>query len=265
MTVVVEGAPGRGEQLRELAGLTWVLSRKNFRVRYKRAALGVVWAVLQPAFQAAVLTVVFLRFFDAATAVPHYPAYVVTGLLPWAFLAQSLSVGTTSVVDNASLVKKVALPLLVFPLSAVGGTGLAFAAGLPVLLVAGAVVGGLGPGLLLLPVALALELAVVVGLTTLTAALHPAFRDVRYLVESLLVVGLYLSPVLYDPASAGGTAQALLRLNPMTGVLSLFRTALLGRPTDLAAVGVAVVVTAGLLALGAAVFRSRSAEFADLV
>ena len=258
-------APTRSERARDLAGLTWVLSRKNFQIRYKRAVLGIVWAVLQPAFQAAVLTVVFVEFFDASQGIEHFPLYVLSGLLPWAFFAQSLSAGTTSVVDNGPLVKKVALPLLVFPLSSIGGTALAFAAALPVLLVAGLVVGSLGPELLLLPVAVLLQLLVATGVATLTASLYPAFRDVRYLVESALVVGLYLTPVIYDPARAGSTVEALLRLNPLTGVLSLYRAAFLDRPVDLAAVGVTVGGGLLLLGLGLLVFRRRSDEFPDLV
>ncbi len=257
--------PARAERARDLAGLTWVLSRKNFQIRYKRAVLGVVWAVLQPAFQAAVLTVVFVEFFDASRGVEHYPLYVLSGLLPWAFFAQSMSAGTTSVVDNGPLVKKVALPLLVFPLSAIGGTALAFAAALPVLLVAALVTGTVGWALLLLPVAVLLQVLVAVGVVTLTSSLYPAFRDVRYLVESLLVVGLYLSPVVYDPALAGDTVQGLLRLNPLTGVLSLYRAAFLDRPVDLAAVGLSLLVALLVLALGLAVFRRRSDEFPDLV
>lgn len=255
----------RGESARDMAALTWTLSRKNFQVRYKRAVLGIVWAVLQPAFQAAVMAIVFIKVFGASRGVPDFPVFVLSGMLPWTFFGQSLSAATVSVLENASLVKKVPVPLLVFPWSAIGGMGLAFAAALPVLTVAGLAVGGIGWHLLLLPLGIVLQLLAVVGLGTLTASLHPAYRDVRYFVESTLIVGLYLSPVLYPPEKLPDLAREVLRFNPLTGVLSLYRAAFLSRDVDWASVGASLLVGGVLLVLGVRLFNRRSDEFADLV
>ncbi|MCW2542747.1 MAG: sugar transporter, partial [Frankiales bacterium] len=183
----------------------------------------------------------------------------------WTFFTQSLSGGTASVLENGSLVKKVAMPLEVFPLSAIGGSAIAFAAALPVLLVAGLSVGSVGWQLLLLPLALPLQLLAVAGLATMTAGLYPAFRDVRYFVESSLLVGLYLTPVLYPPERLPDLARQILRFNPMTGVLALYRGAFLSRHVDWWSVGASLLTGLVLLALGLAVFRRRSDEFADLV
>lgn len=254
----------RREAFAEHTRLTWTLSRKNFQVRYKRAVFGVMWAVLQPAFQALVLTLVFLKVFHAG-AVDHFPLFVLSGLLPWTFFTQCLSAGTASVVENGSLVRKIALPLQVFPFAAIGGNAIAFAAALPILLVSGLVVGTIGWQLLLLPLALVLQLLAVAGLATLTSSLYPAFRDVRYLVESSVLVGLYLTPVLYPPERLPGLAQQILRFNPMTGVLALYRAAFLSREVDWLSVGASALVGVLLLAIGLAVFRRRSDEFADLV
>jgi ABC-type polysaccharide/polyol phosphate export permease len=263
-SVTVLGAPSRRESLRELAALTVTLSRKNFQVRYKRAVFGVLWAVLQPAFQATVLTVVFLKVFHAGT-VDHFPVFVLSGLLPWTFFSQSLSGGTSSVLENGSLVKKVSMPLEVFPFAAIGGNAMAFTAALPVLLIAGLASGSVGWRLALLPLAVVLQLLAVAGLATLTASLYPAFRDVRYLVESSLLVGLYLTPVLYPPDRLPDLARQILRFNPMTGVLSLYRAAFLSRDVEWLSVGASVLMGLLLLALGVTVFRRRSDEFADLV
>lgn len=246
------------------AGLVWAMSRKNFQVRYKRAALGVLWAVLQPAFQAAVLSFVFLKILHI-DAVPKYPLYVLSGILPWSFFASSVLAATTAVVDNAALVKKVALPLSVFPVAAAGGTAIAFSASLSVLVVVTAIFGSFGPAVLLLPVALLLELCIIVGVALITGSFHVAFRDVRYVVESAMVVGVYASPILYALERVPDNVRPFIRLNPLTGVLELTRAAVLGHPIDLAAVWAAVGVAAFLLALGAWLFRRRAGEFADLV
>jgi ABC-type polysaccharide/polyol phosphate export permease len=245
-------------------GLVWAMSRKNFKVRYKRAALGMLWALLQPAFQAAVLSFVFLKILHV-DAVDKYPLYVLSGILPWSFFASSVVAATTSVVDNASLVKKVALPLSVFPVSAAGGTALAFSASLTVLVAVSVFFGSFGLGILLLPVALVLELFVIIGVALIAGSYHVAFRDVRYVVESAMVVGIYASPILYDLTRVPEGARPLIRLNPITGVLTLTRAAVLGRPVDMASVLTAVGVAAVLMLVGTLLFRRRSGEFADLV
>jgi ABC-type polysaccharide/polyol phosphate export permease len=252
------------ESVRNYASLVWAMSRKNFQVRYKRAALGVLWAVLQPAFQAAVLSFVFLKILHV-NQTPKYPLYVLSGILPWSFFAQSVVAATTAVVDNAALVKKVALPLSMFPVSAAGGTAIAFSAALSVLVGATAFFGSFGPNVLLLVPALAIELLVIVGVSLIAGSFHVAFRDVRYVVESMMVVGVYASPILYDLAKVPDRFSPFIRVNPITGVLTLTRAAVLDRPIDMASVWTALAVAAVLVVAGALLFRRRAGEFADLV
>ena len=258
-------APAHLSSGRMQLGLLWALSVKNFQVRYKRATLGVLWAVVQPSFQAAFLSVIFLRVFHYGDRVPHYPLFVLSGILPWSFFAQSVIAATTAVVDNAALVKKVALPLSVFPVSAAGGTSIAFSASLSVLVVATVFFGSFGANVVLLVPALAIELLVIIGVALIAGSFHVAFRDVRYLVESMMVVGVYASPILYDLAKVPDRYRPFVRLNPITGVLTLTRAAVLDRPIDMAAVWTACGVAALLVALGAWLFRRRAGEFADLV
>lgn len=251
--------------IRSALGLTWVLSKKNFQVRYKRAALGVLWAIVQPSFQAVFLSFVFLSVFHYGKGIHDYPLYVLSGMLPWAFFASGVIAATTAIVENASLVKKVALPRVIFPVSAVGGVALAFIASLGVLIGAAFFGGDAGWNLLLLPVAVVLEVLIVAAIGTLACAFHVAFRDVRYIVESSLLVGLYATPVLYELSKAPPRAQVFLRINPMSGVMTLYRTALLGRPLDLAAVVIGSIVTVVVLAAALVFFAQRSDEFPDLV
>jgi ABC-type polysaccharide/polyol phosphate export permease len=118
---------------------------------------------------------------------------------------------------------------------------------------------------LLLPAALLLEIGAIVGVSLITGAFYVAFRDVRYAVESSLVLGVYATPILYPLSRVPHELQWLFRLNPMTGVLSLTRAATLSYSVDLASVLSSIGVTAVLLTIGAVVFRRRSGEFADLL
>lgn len=248
----------------KFAGLLWVLSKKNFQVRYRRAVLGVGWAMGQPALQAAVLAFVFTRVIDFEP-VPDYLLYMLSGVMPWAFFSQGLSVATTSIVENGSLVKKVAVPQVLFPASAVGGSAIAFSGPLVILLVAAVVTGHAGPNLLLLIPAVVLHLLLVVVAGLITATYFVAFRDVKYLVESGMLIAFYATPVVYALENLSGWMRDAIRFNPMTGVLSLYRAAVLERPIDAMSVGAAVGVIGVLALIGMLAFRSRSAEFADLL
>jgi ABC-2 type transport system permease protein len=247
---------------RRFARLVWVLSEKNFQTRYRRTALGMVWVLLQPLLQAAVVTIVFERLIRNV-GVEHYGLYVLSGVLPWGLTSRALLAGTTSVVDNTSLLKKVAVSRLVYPLSAIGGTLVVWLASLVILVAATIFAGTIDADLLLLPVAVLLQLLVVLGPCLLAAALYVGIRDVRFIVESGLLVLFYATPVIY-PAERLGSLADLLQWNPMTGVLSVYRAAVLDRPVDGGAVTVSVVFGAAVLAVSLVVFHRRSAEFADI-
>ena len=251
---------------RQAWGLVWVLSRKNFQVRYKRASLGVAWAVVQPMFQTALLSFVFLVVFPGTSKrIDHYPIFVLSGMLPWAYFSQGLSAATTSVVDNAGLVRKVRVPSWVFPLSAVGGVAQAFLASIAVMLVASFAVGAASWQLLLLPVAVLLQTAFVTAFGLLTSAFQVALRDVKYFTDAFVMAFFYATPVLYSLDRIPSEYRPWFAANPMGGILTLYRSATLGLPVAWSGVAVAVGATAvlGLLAVWAQ--RTRSGDFADLV
>ena len=157
------------------------------------------------------------------------------------------------------------MPVLVFPLSQVLAVLLVFAMQTVVLLGAAALAGTLGPGLLLLPLALLLVGAIATGVGVLGCSYHVAVRDVKFVIESGLLMAFYATPILYDPSRLPPGLRTFLAFNPMYGVVSLVRTSLMGRPLDLAALAVSLAAAAVLLVVALAVFRRRSADFADLV
>src|SRR5205823_10435938 len=92
-----------------------MLARQDFFVRYRRASLGLLWAVGVPLVQTAVLVVVFTKLVKIPVS-PHYPAFVLTGMLAWNFFSMTVQAGSTSIVDNASLSSKIYFPRAVLPL-----------------------------------------------------------------------------------------------------------------------------------------------------
>jgi ABC-type polysaccharide/polyol phosphate export permease len=249
---------------RHWLGITAMLAVRTFRLRYLRSRLGVGWAFVQPALQAAVLSLVFLKVFKV-NKVEHYPLYVLSGIMTWQAFAGSLNAATTAALDNAALLRKVAMPAVVFPLSQVASVALVYVMQSSLLVLVAAGSGTAGVKLVLLPAVVLLVGLVGFSAGLLTCALQVQFRDVKFIVEAGLLALFYASPVLYAPEHLSPSLARWLELNPMFGVVTLARTALLDRPFHgraLISTGVAVAV---LLAVGTLVFRRRSRDFADLV
>ena len=261
---LVDVAEGRPLPLRHWAAITWLLSLRTFRLRYLRSRLGVGWVFIQPLVQAVVLAFIFTRVFKVHK-IEHYPLYVLSGVMTWAAFSGSVNTTTTSAVDNSGLLKKVDVPRIVFPLSQVIAGTMVLCLQLCVLIVACAVVGTLSLQLLLLPVAVLLVAGIAAGIGFTACAFHVALRDVKFMVESGLLVAFYASPVLYDPSALPAGLRGWLAVNPMFGALSLVRAALLDQPLNGTAVLTSFAGTALLLAVGVTVFRRRSDDFADLV
>jgi ABC-type polysaccharide/polyol phosphate export permease len=240
-----------------------MLAWRAFRLRYLRSRLGIGWAFVQPLMQALVLSFVFSKIFKV-TRVPHYPVYVLSGIMTWQAFSSSVNAATMAVLDNAPLLRKIAMPAVVFPLAQVANILIIYVLQLGVLIGLATAAGTAGPGLLLLPLIVVLVAVTAFSLGLLTCALQVQYRDVKFLVEAGLLALFYASPILYSPEHLSSSLTRLLQLNPMYGVLALARTSVLGRPmqwSSLASTGGGVVV---LLLVGGIVFRRRSRDFADL-
>ena len=243
-----------GELLRAVAAhrhLALALGRKNFHVQYRRAALGLAWAVGLPLAQAVVLAVVFSRIgrFD----VPHYPVFVFSGLVAFSAVQGSVLSGTTAIVDNASLSSKVYFPRAVLPLAQSVTAAYALGAGVLVLLAAALVSGApLGARTLLLVPGAVLAVALGTSMSLVLSVAHVYLRDTKYVVQAVAFGWLWLTPVVYPLTAVDGALRTVLLLNPATGVVQLFHAAFATDVGTLAGAWVTVgwvVVLSGLAVL----------------
>lgn len=241
---------------------------KDFRVRYRNMALGLLWSVFNPLVMLCVITFIFTYVYPAHGR-RIFPVFVLTGLVSFNVFSRTLSAVTGSIVDNALLVKRVAFPRILIPLSIVCSQvidGVVMFALLLVFVLLFSV--PVTASFFWLPLVFAVEVVFLLGVALLASAMNVYYRDVRYLVESGLTVLFWLSPVFYPVSAVRGSVPALLyrvyMFNPLVGCIEGARNAiLLQRPPGAETFGVAAAVAVATLAAGLAVFTVLQKQFAD--
>lgn len=267
------------KHLRELwryRGLIRNLVVRDLKVRYKNSLLGVAWSWLNPLLMMVVYTI-FFTVLLRNTSLPHYPVFLLSGLLPWNFFSESLISATGSIVNNAHLVKKVYFPREVLPISIVLAGMINFIIALPVFFALTLLFGvPLTPWVLLLPVTILIQVIFTVGLTLLLSTLNVFYRDTQFILSVLMLAWFFLTPVFYPiemvPQSAtllGVTFNArlwLYRLNPMASIITSYHDLLYtGVPTGSVFLLRPAVISLIVLVVGYLVFLRYSLRFGEEV
>ena len=282
-----------GERLRVLRAHREILAnlvRKELKVKYAASVLGAIWSLLNPLVYLAVFTFVAKVL---GAGIPNYPVYLLSGLLAWNLFSAALTGGASAVLDNANLVKKVAFPREILPLSIFGVALVDFALQSVVLFLY-LLVSGYGfhwPEIALWPLAFVTLVVLSVALSFWLAAGNVRYRDVGHLLNIGLLVWFWATPIVYagyqvQQLADGGTGTflginrfALYLLNPLVSVVAGFQRALYGEVTPegsatpvlfdvslgwLAGV-LALVLVVSLVALRLAwgYFFNRSGDFAE--
>jgi ABC-2 type transport system permease protein len=193
------------------------LVRTDFKLRYQGSVLGYAWSLLRPLLLFVILYVVFVNFLKIGADVPHFPVYLLLGIVLWGFFAEMTQQSLGSIVGRGDLIRKIRIPRWIIVLSS--SISALINLGLNLIIVAIFMVFNdvdLMRSILWLPLIL-LEIYVFsLGLSLLLAALFVRFRDINYIWEVILQAGFYLTPILYPLSMiTNETFQKLILLNPM--------------------------------------------------
>ncbi len=224
---------------------------RDLRARYKGSALGYLWTQLAPLGMMLVYVVVFSTLMPSGIA--QFPVFIIVGLMPWNYAAESVMIGTRSVIDSAALIKKVYFPREVLPLVSVLSSLTNFALSLPmmfavIILVQLTTMGrlNLAWSFAYLPVLIIIQTAMLAGVAMLLGAVAVFFRDVVHLMGIVVNIWFFLTPVIYPLSNFGdGLMVRLIRwLNPMASLIEFYRESLYG-----SAVAIGQIPTPGVPAL----------------
>lgn len=251
-------------ELRELLryrNLVVQMVRRDIVIRYKRSILGIAWTMLNPLGTTLILTIVFSQVFDVQGS---YAAYVISGLMPWTFFAQTTSACMTNLIWGGGLLKRIYIPRTVFSVSSIGTGLINFLLSLVPLFVVLCFSGILpAPSVLLLPIPILFLVMFSLGLGLLLSTFAIYFADVIEMYQIVLTAWMYLSPVIYTEELLPSQYLWVVRLNPMYYLISFFRAFVyegrLPALSEYLATGGIALVT---LVIGWWVYTSKADEFA---
>ena len=251
-------------QTRDLL-FAWTL--RTIRGRYQQSALGWLWAIIQPAASVLILTIIFTRFVPIDTGDVPYAVFSYVAVVPWAFLSSSLNDMTASLVSNMGLVTKIYFPREVLPIASMLARLMDFgiAAVLLLLLIVVYRVPVNFSAWLFLPVVLAIQMALVLGLGLALAAANIYYRDVQPLLTLGIQLWFYASPIIYPLTMVPERLQPFYFLNPMAGILAAYRDILINGQLPGVYLIPSAVISFVLFVGGYWFFKHVEFQFADIV
>jgi ABC-type polysaccharide/polyol phosphate export permease len=212
-------------EIRKNRELIWALALKELQVRYKRSALGFLWALLNPLLMMIILTMVFSTVMRVP--VHNYPIFLISTLLPWTFFSQSLAYSVESIVSNGELLKKVYVAKSVFPIAAVISNLINFLLSMiPLVLLLVVFRFPFYRTWFYLLVPFVSLLLFTVGCGFFFAMVNVFFRDMAHILQIILQAWFYFCPIIYSLDFVPARYRPLFRLNPLAYPLNGFRLAI---------------------------------------
>lgn len=254
--VITARSRGRATDLWRFRDLFRSLVSRDFAAKYHSSVLGFLWTLLNPLMMLVVLTAVFTHVIKVP--IDHYWAFLLSGYFVWNCAQQCLGSATYVLQQHSSLSRNAAFPTEVLPLSASTAKHFEFAIEVALVVVVLAVFHhqGVTASLVMLPILIALQFLLVVGMMYPIAVLSVLFRDFQHALPLAIITLFYLSPVFYSADLVPESVRGVYMLNPFAGLLSLYHAVLFdGRFPSATMLAWVTLVAFASYGIGYAIFR----------
>jgi lipopolysaccharide transport system permease protein len=252
-------------ELHSYRALIQTLVVRDLKARYRGSTLGLLWTLLNPLLHMSVYALVFSVYMR--NDMERYQAFLLCGILPWTWFSSTLFMGTTAIIEGGSLLKKVFFPPQVLPTVTVIANFVNFLFGLPLLFGMLLLFGvTFGWSLLALPLIMAAQFALTLGLTLIISAVSVRYRDILPILGHVLMFWFFLTPIVYPVTSVPERFRTLLSLNPVTPFFVAYQEALLyNRLVSWETFGVMISLGGVALLVGVLVFERLRWSLAEEV
>jgi len=253
-------------ELYQYRALLWSLTVRELRARYRGSVLGFLWTFLNPTLLMLVYALVFSVYMRQQ--IRFYTYFVFIGLLPWIWFSSSIAGGSSAISDRRDLLTKVRFPAQILPTSVVATNLCNYLLALPLMVILGGAY-GVWPSwhAIAFPLVLFVQLVFTIALVFALSALNVSFRDLQYIVNNILTLWFFITPILYLSTTIPSRFRGILFFgNPMAVLVSSYQAIFyehrLPEPGPLALV---LGVSLALLWISSRVFQAYREEFAELV
>jgi lipopolysaccharide transport system permease protein len=265
-----EISAGRWEWTSELwhfRELLYFLAWRDVKVRYKQAAFGAAWAIIQPLFTMLIFTFFFGRMASIPSGGIPYPLFFYTTLVSWTYFAGTLGQAGNSLVSNSSLITKIYFPRILLPASSALSSLLDFGVGSSFLVVM-ILYYRIMPSwkIVFWPLVVLDMLLITLGISMWFAALNVRYRDIKHVIPFMVQLGLWVTPVLYPASYLSPRWRPLLAVNPLSAVMEGFRACLFpNHQLDWKLMATSLGTSVLFMVIGVLYFRKAERTFADII
>jgi len=237
--------------------------KKDVRGKYKGSWLGIVWTFLNPLLQLLVYSIVFP--YILRVNVEHYTIFMIVALMPWTFFTSGIQGGSSCVLLNGDILKKVYFPREIIPVSMVTSALVSFFI-TSIVMFLFVIFGGVGISwyALLFPVIALIEYVLILGFVFILSAIVVFVRDIDHFVTIVLMLAFYVTPIIYTPEMIPSKFSWILTINPMTHIIAAYRDALYYQKLpDMASLGTVTAIAFAVLVLGYLLFKKLEKNFVE--
>ena len=253
--------------------LIWKLAKNDFKKRYAGSYLGAVWALVQPVVTVVMYYLVFDVIMDSSRQMANgsvpYVLFLTAGLVPWFYFTESLQSGTNALLEYNYLVKKVVFKISILPIIKIIAATFIHVFFVCILLIIAAVY-GYYPGIYTIQLVYYsfCLFILVLGICYSTCAIMVFFRDIGQIINILLQVGMWATPIMWDVNQFSPKVQMLVKINPLVYIVNGYRSTIFDQTwffNDFYSTMYFWIMTVVLFGVGAVVFKRLKVHFSDVL
>lgn len=237
--------------------------RKEIRGKYKGSFLGILWSFVNPLLMTLVYAIVFPFLLKGSQ--PHYTTFIIIAILPWNWFTSTIAQGTSTILGNGGIIKKVYFPREILPISVVNSGLINYLISCLIILIF-LLFSGIGYSfyILLLPLIVMIQYILQLGIILITSSINVYVRDSEYIINFFIQMLFYATPVLYSIEMFPEKIRWLLKLNPMSTLIDSYRDIFFYKQLpDFLMLGLVLLLSLALLGLGIIIFKKLEKGFAE--